>query len=254
MAYVIGLDVGGTKITGVVYDGKTIVDQLTIVTPKNLFEFKRNVLKLISFLSAKYKISAIGAGVAGSIDAKNGNVRHSPNIKFINSLKLAETLKLSGIKKVKIDNDANCFARAEMMLGQGKSLQNFLALTLGTGIGGGIVLQRKLYRGLNNSGAELGHIVIDGEFLEKRFQKARNTKDNKELGRLLGQAFAGFVNIFEPQAIILGGGVAADKSRHFLPLAKKEMQKYLFEKNVKINILVSKLKNAGALGAALLVI
>ena len=65
--------------------------------------------------------------------------------------------------------------------------------------------------------------------------------------------FASLVNIFAPEAIILGGGVASDKTRNFLPIAKKEMRKFLFNKADKTEIIISKLKNAGALGAALLV-
>lgn len=260
---VIGIDIGGTKICGVVYnpsrfrgaeaDGKKVVDELTIVTPKNLYEFERNLIKLADFLAAKGKVLGVGIGMAGLIDDKRGTAVYSPNIKFIKNLNVVKLFQLNGYKNVKIDNDANCFTRAEMLLGQGKKLQNFLALTLGTGIGGGIVINRKIYRGQNNSGAELGHMVSAGLFLEKSFARARDNRSNKDLGSVLGQAFAGLINIFAPQAIILGGGVATDKSRHFLPLAIKEMKKFQFSRQLKPKILISKLKNAGALGAALLV-
>lgn len=253
MKYTIGIDIGGTKITGIVWDGKKIVDQLTIVTPKNLFEFQRNLLKLVDFLAASKKIGGLGVGAAGLVDARKGIIRYSPNIRFLNNFRLADVLRSRGVKRVKVDNDANCFTRAELLLGQGKKFSDFLALTLGTGIGGGIVINRRLYRGARNNGAELGHIVIDGDFLESHFKKARDRKDNQELGQVLGQAFAGLANIFVPEAIILGGGVSTDRRRHFLKPAEQTMQKFLFDKTVAPKILVSQLTNAGALGAALLV-
>lgn len=121
MKNVIGIDIGGTKITGVVYDGKKVVKDLTIVTPRNLFEFERNLIKLADFLSAKIKISGVGIGMAGLVDASRGIVKYSPNIKYVRGLNLAKLFKLNGFKSVKIDNDANCFTRGELMLGQGKS-------------------------------------------------------------------------------------------------------------------------------------
>ncbi len=253
MKNIIGIDIGGTKITGIVYDGKKIIDELTVVTPKNLFEFERNIIKLADFLSAKRKISGLGAGMAGLVDQKNGMVRHSPNIKFIRDLNLAKLLKLNGIKRVRVDNDANCFARAELMLGQGRKFKNFLALTLGTGIGGGIVINRRLYRGENNFGAELGHIVLGEEFFEAAFKRFRDKKDYKQVGRVVGKALASFINIFAADAVIIGGGFGSDQSKKYLPAAKLEMRQYLFDKNAETEILVSQLKNAGALGAALLI-
>jgi glucokinase len=252
MAKIIGLDIGGTKITGIIYKDGRIIDSLTIVTPKNLHQFEKSLLKLVDFLSAKGKPAAIGIGIAGLVDSKKGIAVYSPNMGFIKNLNLVKFFQVNGYKNIKADNDANCFTRAELILGQGKTLNNFLALTLGTGIGGGIVIDRRLYRGHDNMGGELGHMLYQADFLEKQFQAARDKKNNRQLGAMFGSVFASLVNIFAPQAIILGGGVATDKTRNFLPLAGKEMKKYLFNKNSKTKILVSKLKNAGALGAALL--
>ena len=92
--------------------------------------------------------------------------------------------------------------------------------------------------------------VAKYEVLRKQLKDA---KDYKKLGQIIGRAFAGLANIFAPEAIILGGGVAQNAGNKFLPAAKKEMKKYLFDENLKTKILVSKLKNAGAIGAALLI-
>lgn len=254
MAKFIGLDIGGTKINGVVYDGKIVSHELSIVTPNNLHDFEKHLLKLVDFLTAEEEISGIGIGIAGLVDSKNGVVVRSPNMKFVKNLNLVKFLTSHGFKNIKVDNDANCFTRYELQKGLGKKLKNFITLTLGTGIGGGIVIDGKIYRGSNNSGGELGHIVIDSKYLESLFKPARDSRNNAALGKILGQAFVGFINIFAPEAIILGGGVATDKTRNFVPLIKKEIQKYLFDKKSKTKILVSKQKKAGALGAALQVI
>ena len=253
MKYVIGLDIGGTKINGIVFDGKKVLKELTIVTPKNLPEFKISSLKIVDFLSADYKINAVGIGIAGQVDLAKGLVDHSPNIPFINKFKIAEFIFKERGFATEADNDANCFTRAELVLGQGKQFKNFLGLTLGTGIGGGIVIEHKIYRGQNNSGAELGHMLSNGKYIESIFQNARDARSNSQLGLLLGDMFASLANAFAPDALILGGGVSTDKTRNFLPLADKQMRKLLFNKELKIKILVSKLKNPGALGSALLV-
>lgn len=248
---IIGLDIGGSKIAGIAYNGR-ILEALTIVTPKNLFEFEKNLIKLADFLSARGKPDKIGIGMAGLLDIKRGVLLNSPNLRFLNGLNLVKLFQANGFKNIKLDNDANCFTRAELMLGQGKNFNNFLAFTLGTGIGGGMVIGRKIYRGLTNRAGEFGHLVIEGEYLEQQFKPARDRHNDNALGGMLGQAFASLANALAPEAIILGGGVATDKRRHFLPVAKKQMNKFLFDKTSEPKLLVSKLKNAGALGAALL--
>jgi glucokinase len=252
MKYTIGLDVGGTKINGALFAGTKMLKELTIATPGNFSDFNKNLIKLVDFLSAEQTPLGIGVGIAGLVDAKNGIVKYSPNIPFIKNLNLVKVFKSNGFKNVKIDNDANCFARAEMLSGSGKSFKNFLALTLGTGIGGGIIINRQLYRGMHNSGAEFGHVVMNDGFLEKDFQKYRNKRDFKKVGHLLGKSFVSLINIFEPEALILGGSVSTNEHPKFLPTAKLEIKKYLFDKSANPKIIISKLKNAGTLGAALL--
>lgn len=254
MKPVIGIDIGGTKTAGVVWDGKKILNELTIITPKTLLEFERHLLKLVDFLSTGRKIGGVGIGIAGQVDNKKGVVGHSPNMPFIKNLKLANFFRVNGINNVKIDNDASGFTRGEMNLGQGKKFKNFIGLTLGTGVGGGIVINRQLYRGLNNSGAELGHAVIGDEFFEAAFRRLRDKRDYKQAGKLIGKALASYINIFAPEAIIIGGGFGRNEQKKYLPAANIEIKKYLFNKKINTKILISKLNNAGALGAALLVI
>ncbi len=252
MQNIIGIDIGATKMTGVVFDGKKSVKEITLATPTDLAGFKKSLCDLIDALKAKAKIRGIGIGVAGLVNPAKGTVRVSGNMKFKANFDLVSLLKGRYHLPVKIDNDANSFTRAEMLLGQGKNFQNFLGLILGTGLGGGIVINNQIYRGKKNNAAEFGHMVAGGVFWQTNFQKARNKRAYGILGRVLGQGFAGLVNIFSPEALILAGSVAVKAHSKFLPGAKREMRTFLFDKSAEPKILVSKLRHPGALGAALL--
>ena len=251
---VIGIDIGGTKIRGVVFDGKKVLKELEIKTPDNLFDFEKNLLKLTDFLSANVKVYAVGVGMAGLIDLKTGVVKHSPNIKFIKDFQLEKFFKLNGYKNVKIDNDAKCFVRAENMLGQGKGLKNMVGITLGTGIGGGIVINGEIYRGKRFGAGEFGHMMLGkDQTIENAFQKARDKKDNKALAEIIGVLFTNIYRALDPDFLILGGGVATDKSRNFINQAKVFCKNNLATYKIEPkNIVISKLKSSGALGAALL--
>jgi len=252
MKNIIGIDIGGTKISGIVTDGKKVLKELTIVTPKTMADFIYSLKHLVGFLSAGQKISGIGIGMAGVIDTKRKVAVYSPNIKYVNNFNFN---KLFG-KKIKIEaaNDAKCFALAEAMLGQGKNCDSVLGVILGTGIGNGFVLNGKIYNGDNYGAGEVGHMIYDGKnTFESLFQKARDGNNNKQLSQLVGVLLGNVCRVLDPELIILGGGVALDKKRKFVENAKIICAKMLSSYRIKPRIVVSKLKNAGALGAALLV-
>jgi glucokinase len=252
MKYAIGLDSGGTKISGVLFDGKKIVRELTINTPKTLFEFLYNVKRQIKFLSRGVKISGVGIGIAGLVDNKKGVAVTSPNIRYIKNLNLVRELKSREIKKIAVDNDASCFLRGEWRLGQARGYKNAIGLTLGTGVGGAFVIDGKMYRGSRNMGGEAGRMVMLDSFWEKLFQQARDKKDYKTLGKLLGMGLANLINLFDPDCVIVGGSVMTNHKNIILPQAKKELRRVL-NKNSTAKIFVSNLKHAGALGAALMI-
>lgn len=252
MKNVIGIDIGGTKITGIVWDGKKIADELTIVTPKSLFEFRRNVLKLVDFLSASRKISGIGVGMAGVIDAKKKVAVYSPNIRYINNLSLADLLRKK--LRIAVGNDAKCFALAEAKLGQGKGHSSVVGLILGTGVGSGFVLNGKIYYGSHFGAGEIGHMVNEkGERLEHLYQYARDAHDEKKLASVAAAIFTNTCRAFDPEILVVGGGAALDNKRKFFGIAVKACEKLLSSYRIKPKIVKSKLKNAGAIGAALLV-
>lgn len=252
MSKVIGLDIGGTKIYGVVFSNGKVVKNIHVPTPTNLENFKTQILEIISNLSKGDKITSVGVGIAGGVDPVSGIITRSPNIPFINNFNIVKFLTSCGYKKVAVDNDANCFTRAELLVGQGKKLENFLGITLGTGVGGGIVINKKIYRGKDHNGAEFGHIYLEQDFFEKQFQVLRDSKDFVKAGQLIGKALVSLINIFAPEAVIIGGGYGINEINGYLPSVKNEINKYIFNKKNKTKILISKIKNSGAIGAALL--
>ena len=134
-------------------------------------------------------------------------------------------------------------------------------MTLGTGIGGGIIINSNLYKGNGNAG-EIGHIILDdGKDFEtlwkekgKQIKELFENNDKKKLERVamyLGQGIASLINIFDPEIIIIAGGVRENGNR-FLTMIKKEVKKYqIIQRNVEIKF--SKLEHPGILGASLLV-
>ena len=251
---IIGLDVGGTKINGIVFDGKKVLRTLNIPTPKSLKEFKHSAQKLVEFLSAGRNIYGLGVGQAGIISPNSGLGVYNPNMKFLlgfNSKKFYEDL---GIKKVKLENDANCFALAEAHMGKGKNFKNFIGITLGTGIGGGIIYDKKIYSGSHNGAGEVGHIMADFKHdSEYYYQIHRNRKDFKKLGESVGILFANVINLIDVEAIVLGGSVSTSHSKQFLKFALSTAKKHVVSSGSMPKVVVSNLKFAGAIGAALLI-
>jgi len=265
--YIIGIDIGGTKISAVLVKDDKILKSVKIKTPqKSRREFlnKLEVLigEVILELADKKEISGIGCGVAGALDLKKGIILNAPNIKILNGFNIKNWLHKKFSCKVKIDNDARSFTRAEYLFGAGRGYKNIVGMTLGTGIGGGIIINGRMVYGANDSAGELGHMVIDrGKDLEaltvKQVRKLNFSKmPIKKFKKNLGIGFSNIINILDPEVIIIGGG-AAETSKNFLPKIKVAADKLIISsksrKNVKI--FIGKLgENAGAIGAAALFI
>jgi glucokinase len=252
MQKVIGIDIGGTKISGVVTDGKKVLKELTIVTPKTASDFAYSLKHLVGFLSAGQEIHGVGIGMAGVINTKRKVAVYSPNIKYVHDFDFKKLFE----KKFKIEvaNDAKCFALAEAKLGQGKNCDSVVGIILGTGIGSGFVLSGKVYKGAHYGAGEVGRMFYEGRHaFESLYQKARDSHNNKQLSQIVGLLLWNFCRMLDPDVIILGGGVATDKKRKFVVAAKIICKGMFSSYRIMPRIVVSKLKNAGALGAALLV-
>lgn len=165
--YYIGIDLGGTFIKGGIVDGNgKIVAEGKVPTESELGGEKvmDNVAFLIKSLFdksglSKNDVAGVGMGVPGMIDSKNGVVIFSNNLKW-HHLHIAEGVESRTGLSVKIANDANVAALGEAVYGAGSDVDDSILLTLGTGVGGGIIVGNKLVEGNKSAGAELGHMVI----------------------------------------------------------------------------------------------
>ena len=166
----IGIDLGGTGIKiGIVDSAFAIIAQTTIPTrgerpyQQLIADMGHAALTLLEENGYKTQ-DCLGAGVGspGTIDGKSGTVLYSNNIRW-DHVPLAAELSKYLLMPVYINNDANCAALGETIRGAAKGCKNAIFLTLGTGVGGGIVVDGKIFEGGHPGGAELGHIRIDSE-------------------------------------------------------------------------------------------
>jgi glucokinase len=162
-----GVDVGGTKIlAGVVDDDGTIVEEARVHAPATDGDaITAAVAGLVDDLATRHEFASVGVGAAGYIDRSRSTVLFAPNIAWRDVNLRAELEQRTG-KDVVIENDANAAAWGEFTFGAGAEIDDFLLITVGTGVGGGLVLDGALYRGAYGIGAEIGHMrVVPGGIL-----------------------------------------------------------------------------------------
>jgi len=290
----IGIDIGGTNIKGVLMNGNKVVVRKKISTKSksNKKIILTQLFECINYLIKKGgRIREIGVGVAGPIDFKNKKILNPPNVTAFKNFHLGEMIKNKfGIETV-IDNDVNYLTLAEAILGAAKEKNFVIGLGLGTGVGGGIVLNEKIFHGANGSAGEIGHMIIfdngrqchcgskgclEAYVNERGIKKTTKEIFGKEIdsitlfemakkgnkkaikvwqitGQYLGIGLANLVNIMNPDIVVIGGGIA-NVGGLLLRSAGKEMKKNVLSPLAK-NTLVVKAKlgeYAGAIGAGLL--
>lgn len=246
---VIGVDVGGTKIlAGVIDEGGSVLERVQIASPTaSTDELLAGLDQVVEKLLGP-EIGAIGFGIPSSIDQRSGMVLGTVNLP-LHGLCFRQRMRERFELPVGIDNDANVAAIAEWKVGAGRGTSDLVMLTLGTGVGGGLILRGKPYRGSVGAGAELGHMVIlqDGppcygnctghghlepltsghaatlmaqkelgpEVDARKLVELGQAGDERALallhriGESLGAALGSLVNIFNPELIVIGGGFAA---------------------------------------------
>jgi len=167
MGFVYGIDIGGTNIKlGIVDSGGKIVKKGMI--PTGAEEGPRAVAVRISkwFNSCKENISDIdgaGVGCAGLVDSRKGLLFSSPNLPGWSNLELGKLFSEELDVPAIIDNDVNCAAYGEFCLGAGRGIKHFMCVTLGTGVGGGLIINGRLHRGFSGQAGEIGHTLIKAE-------------------------------------------------------------------------------------------
>lgn len=167
--YYVGIDLGGTNIkAGVCDENYKIVGRAAIKTnlPRPSEQICADMVEAVkqAVADAKAELSQVkwvGVGAPGSIDPVGGIILYNNNLGFENVPVVKQVSEGLGGIKVFIENDANAAAFGEALAGAAKGVAHAVAVTLGTGVGGGIIIDRKIYTGFNYAGAELGHMVIE---------------------------------------------------------------------------------------------
>ena len=280
--YSIGVDIGGTNMKSVLFDleAREVMADYSLATPRDsLDHFLIMLNALIEPLKEKarkdrVKVKGIGIGLPGLVDFKNKKIIDTPNVPILEGINFAREFKPEGDLLVKLDNDTNCFLRAEVKIWAGQKYDNVYGIILGTGIGGAWWINKEIYQGSHGAAGEPGRMIVNFAEpieLEAAYHKLTQAnpaslaeeayrgdelaqKSYKEIGQYLGLAFANIINLVDPQAIIIGGGLVAS-SGLFLSEIKNNMKKYIMSPEAKkIKVLRSKLgEQAGAIGAALLI-
>ncbi|HZW39583.1 MAG TPA: ROK family protein [Ignavibacteriaceae bacterium] len=164
--YAIGVDLGGTNIkVGIVSEAGEIVEKASVPTLAEdgpeivISQIKKGIGKVIP--DKNFDIKGIGIGSPGVISIEKGIVENPPNLPGWGKVMLGDILEKEFNVKVVVENDANAAAIGELVFGAGKNFDSFIMITLGTGVGGGIILNKKIYRGDFGAAGEIGHITID---------------------------------------------------------------------------------------------
>jgi glucokinase len=158
---VVGVDLGGTKCLAVTLDSGEVVAESRVATPKGADAVLAEVMGLVEDLSGSAAIDAVGVGAPGLVD-RAGVLRFAPNLALGgSSLDVRSPLEERFGVPVTVDNDATCAAWGERELGAAQGLDDVILVTLGTGIGGGIVTDGSVERGANGFAGEVGHMVVD---------------------------------------------------------------------------------------------
>ncbi len=315
--YSLGIDLGGTNIAVGIVDTETGVilrkGSVPTLAERHADEIIKDMASLCKKLAEEEGITVSDiayAGIAspGTIDSENGIVVYSNNIKMENYPIAARLREYLGVEKVFVENDANAAAYGEAAYGASKGSKNSVMITLGTGLGGGVIVDGKLVTGINGAGSELGHTVISVGGLpctcgrrgcweayssatglinmtkRKLETLAKNEtimwemveNDGKVSGRTafnamksgdaagkevvdeyimyLADGITNMVNIFQPDVVVIGGGVCNEKEHLVEPLkVLVDRDNYYKGKDGRTQIKVAQLGNdAGIIGAAML--
>ncbi|HMP72446.1 MAG TPA: ROK family protein [Kiritimatiellia bacterium] len=263
--FAIGIDFGGTSVKlGLINDRGTLLDSTRIATGelKGKEAWLDAVAEGIEGLRGGRELAGIGVGVPGFVDHERGFIHDLPNVPGWTGVPLADLLHVRTGLKVRVDNDVNAMALGECTYGAGRSYEHAVFVTLGTGVGGGLLINNRLYRGAFSMAGEIGHVSIERNGIEspqgrggveqyvgnrriveyaiKQLESGRTSMLDELVGGdrsklspreikaaavagdalalevltymmdCLATAFASITYILQPQAFIVGGGVAED--------------------------------------------
>lgn len=296
--YCIGVDLGATNIKIGLLQGQKIISKKVLPTQsftsqKNLIDgVCRQARQAVSEAGMTMDdFSGIGIGLPGPVDSERGIVHFFPNIKGWHKVRLREIMRRKMRLPVAIDNDANVMTLAEARIGAARGKRNVVGITLGTGVGGGIIADGKLYRGSSLVAGEIGHIPLNergprcncgGQACLERYVGNRYILENarrsfgagitleglsrmasqgnrkaiavwREMATHLGVVLSGIINFFNPDTVVIGGGVA-NAGRIILDQVRRVVKERAMPTQAKTVKIVKALlgNDAGMIGAGIL--
>jgi glucokinase len=297
--YAVGIDIGGTKTAVGLVDGTgQVVADVTLptdlsVTPQEMIDrICRTIRKLLAERGmAPETLVGIGIGAPGPLDAKNGIITCPPNLSGWREIPIVEQLRSSFPVPIRLENDANAATLAEKWIGAARESDNFLYMTISTGIGAGLFLDGRLYPGFRGNAGDVGHIVIDpaygrcpcgqdgcfewiasgtaiarqaSQLLERpvttREVFALYEQQHPAISRLVEEIFdkigvgcVTLINLFDPEMIVIGGGVSQAGEPLFDAVRRYVGKHALNPSGRRTRIVASALRqHAGLIGAAAL--
>lgn len=272
---VIGIDLGATNIRSAVVVENVLSNIVSarIHSHGSVEEVLNDVYNVVDELMND-SVKAIGIGVPSVVDVAEGIVYDVQYIPSWKEVPLKKWMEEKYKVPVFVNNDANCFAVGEHYFGKSKDVRSMVGVTLGTGLGAGIIINGKLYSGFNCGAGEFGLIDYKDKVLEyyssgsffqnvyeldgeKVFEEAKRGDTQAlqlyaELGTHIGNAIKIAMYAYDPQLIVLGGSVRM-AYQFFQKQMWEEIKTFVYSKSIqRIKIEVSTLKNSGILGAAAL--
>ncbi len=273
---IIGIDLGGTQMRAGLVEGDEIVKQEKVLTPKQPQNAQETIDVLTGLIESVFsnEVRAIGLGVPSLVDRRKGIIYNTVNIPHWDGIHLKDILEKRFSVPVYVDNDANCFALAERFYGVGRSFDHFAGMTIGTGLGTGVILNGKLWAGVNCGAGEFGMLPyrdnileyyssgsyfmnvwgIDGKEMYARAKAGDPVAKESfvQLGLHLAAAVKIVMYAVDVEMIVFGGSVAAVHELYAESLWEN-LKDFGYPRSLeKLNIFYSELENPGILGAAAL--
>ncbi len=295
----IGIDLGGTTVSaGLVNDGMEIVEKTEQLSccedgAEAVMSRMADMIEALIKKAGQHPVSCIGLGCPGIMDRESGTVIYSNNIGW-EQVPVGQNLKERFRLPVYVENDANCAAAGEYLAGAGRGCSPMVMVTLGTGVGGGVLIDGKLYLGKHGNASIFGHILMEKngrrctcqrmgcwesyasakallemakkegvfegmeekasgpiffEKLKKKEERARQVFD--KYTDFVAEGIADLINIFDPQCVVIGGGISAQGNLLVSSIKNKVKEKIFFSEMDTAQILCSLLANdAAIIGAA----
>ncbi len=298
--FIVGIDLGGTNLKIALLDLKYRISHKEVLNTQRFTKKEGLISAIIDSVDkilkdnnlSRKSLLGVGLGLPGPIDYKRGVVHFFPNIPGWKEVKLKYILERKLRLPVFVDNDAKVMALAEYKIGAAKGSSNAVCITLGTGVGGGIIINGNLYRGSSNASGEIGHLPINEKgprcncggracletyignnrilkearrlfrrditleelsYLARKQNRQAQTIWLKVAGRLAA-ALVGAVNLLNPDCIVIGGGVAGAGKVLFDNIKKIILTRAMSVQARHVKVFRAKLgNNAGLIGAAILV-